>query len=365
MGARGLVEDGCAGPMQCPSPAAMPTSRWSAMHRRTFGSSVACAFVAALPVSRAQQAAKVYRVGLVANVAPVSELAGPDPAGLSFRAFVHGLRALGYVEGQNLVLERRSAEGKSGRFGEIAAELVRLKVDVVVTASDAMTRAARAASTTIPIVMTVGGDPVAGGLVPSLARPGGTITGLTFQVGPEIDAKRLQLLREMLPTASRIAFLGNKEEGNWEGPAGKSVRAAAHGMGLTLVRVEVSRQEYTDALAQIGPARVDALFVARSSHAYVNRVQIIEFATRSRLPSSFDTRDFIAAGGLMSYGANPTDNFARAAGYVDKILKGAHPGDLPIEQPTKYELLVNLMTARTLGVVVPQSILLRADELIQ
>lgn len=335
------------------------------MHRRTFGLAVAYSLFAAQADVQAQQAGKVYRVAIVANAAPLSELAGPDPAGLSFRAFVHGLRALGYVEGQNLLLERRSAEGISGRFGEIAAELARLKVDVIVTASDTMTRAARAASTTIPIVMTVGGDPVAMGLVKSLGHPGGNITGLTFQVGPEIDAKRLQLLREMLPAASRIAFLANKEEGSWETLAGKSVRAAAQAMGLTLVRVEAARDGYTDALAQVGLARVDALFVARSSQAYVHRAQIVAFAIRNRLPSSYDTRDFIGLGGLMSYGANPTHNFARAAGYVDKILKGAHPGDLPIEQPTKYELLVNLKTANALGVVVPQSILLRADEVIR
>ena len=233
------------------------------------------------------------------------------------------------------------------------------------TTSDTMTRAAQAASTTIPIVMTLGGDPVAGGLVRSLARPGGNITGLTFQVGPEIDAKRLQLLREMLPGASRIAFLANKEEGSWETPAGKSVRATAQAMALTLVRVEASRNGYIDALAQVGLARVDALFVGRSSHAYFHRLQMIDFTTRNRLPSSFDTRDFIAPGGLMSFGANPATNLARAAGYVDRILKGARPGDLPIEQPTKYELLINLKTARALGLAIPRTLLLRADELIE
>ena len=364
MSACGLLENGGAGPSHFAT-APVAATRCSAMHRRTFCGSVACAFVAALPAVRAQQAAKVYRVGLVANAAPVSELAGPNPAGLTFRAFVHGLRALGYVEGQNLVLERRSAEGISGRFDEIAAELARLNVDVIVTASDTMTRAAHAASTTIPIVMTLGGDPVAGGLVQSLARPGGNITGLTFQVGPEIDAKRLQLLREILPGASRIAFLGNKEEGSWETPPGKSVRAAAQAMGLTLVRFEAAGDGYADALAQAGLARVDALFAARSSHAYVHRSQIIDFTTHNRLPSSFDTRDFIAPGGLMSFGANPANNLARAAGYVDRILKGARPGDLPIEQPTKYELLINLRTARALGLAIPRSLLLRADELIE
>ncbi|HSB98773.1 MAG TPA: ABC transporter substrate binding protein, partial [Burkholderiaceae bacterium] len=161
------------------------------MDRRTFGAAIVCG--GTTTPAWTQQAGKVHRVGLVANVAPVSELTGPDPSGLTFRAFLHGLRALGYVEGQNLVLERRSAEGRSERYAEIAAELVRLQVDVILTASDAMTRAAKAATATIPIVMTVGGDPVAGGLVQSLARPGGNVTGLTFQVGPEIDAKRLEL----------------------------------------------------------------------------------------------------------------------------------------------------------------------------
>jgi len=236
---------------------------------------------------------------------------------------------------------------------------------VILTASDAMTRAAKAATATIPIVMTVGGDPVAGGLVQSLARPGGNVTGLAFQVGPEIDAKRLELFREMIPGVSRIAFLANKAENSWESAAGKSVRAAAQAMGVTLLLAEAVYHDYADALAAVGRARAQALFVARSSHAFVNRALIIDFANRSRLPTSFDTRDFLAPGGLMSYGANPAHNFARAASYVDRILKGAKPSDLPIEQPTKYELLINLKTAKALGFTVPQSILLRADEVIQ
>jgi putative ABC transport system substrate-binding protein len=208
-------------------------------------------------------------------------LAGPDPAGLSFRAFVHGLRALGYVEGQTFSagapVGRGSAAASTG-----SAELL-FNVDVIVTASDTMTRAARTAST-IPIVMTLGGIqwPRARS---GLARPG-RAHGLTFQVGPEIDAKRLQLLREMLPGASRIAFLANKEEGSWETPAGKSVRATAQAMALTLVRVEASRNGYIDALAQVGLARVDALFVGRSSHAYFHRLQIIDFTTATGCPAA-------------------------------------------------------------------------------
>jgi putative ABC transport system substrate-binding protein len=333
------------------------------MDRRTISTAMASCAVA-VPAWAQQQGGRVYRIGMVANAAPLSEIAGPEPRGSSFRAFVYGLRALGYVEGQNLVLERRSAEGRYERFADIATDLVNAKVDVILSASDSMTRAARAASTTIPIVMTVGGDPVTGGLVQSLARPGGNVTGLTFQVGPEIDAKRLELFRELIPGASRMAFLANSAEKNWEASAGKSVRAAARTLGVTLLLAEAVGHDYRAALAAIPRDRVDALFIARSAYAYVNRNAIIDFAHRSRLPTSFDNREFIEHGGLMSYGANPAHNFARAAIYVDKILKGAHPGELPIEQPTKYEFVVNLKTAKALGLTLPQSILLRADELV-
>ena len=313
----------------------------------------------------AQPAGKVYRVGLIAVGTPLSEMAGPEPVSPNVRAFVQGLRALGYVEGQNLILERRSAEGRYERFGDIVAELVRLKADVIVTNSIPMTRAAKAVTTTLPIVMALGGDPVGEGLVESLARPGGNITGLTNTVGPEIEGKRLEFLKAMLPGVSRVAYLASKEYKEWEGPSGQNVRTAAQALGVTLVLAEFSPNQYTDAFTLISRARAEALFVANNAPAYVDRDLIVDFATRTRLPSSFAYREAVELGSLMSYGTTLVDNLRRAAGYVDKILKGAKPADLPIEQPTKFELVINLKTARALGLTIPESLFARADEVIE
>ncbi len=333
--------------------------------RRTFLATVTGATLAAPRAAGAQQAGKIYRVGLIAVATPVSEMAGPEPVNPTFRAFVQGLRALGYVEGQNLILERRSAEGRFERFGDIVAELVRLKADVIVTNGDPMTRAAKAVTTTVPIVMATSNDPVGEGLVQSLARPGGNITGLTISVGPEIDAKRLQLLREMLPGVSRVAYLSSKEDKEWESPRGQSVRTAAQALGVTLVLAEFTPRQYTDAFTLISRARAEALFVSRSPSAYADRALIVDFATRARLPSMFGFREPVVLGGLMSYGANLDDILRRAAGYVDKILKGAKPADLPVEQPTKFELVINLKTAKALGLTIPPLLLLQATEVIE
>ena len=267
------------------------------------------------------------------------------------------------MEGQNLILERRSAEGRFERFGDIVAELVRLKADVIAIAGAAAVRAAKAVTTTVPIVMATSSDPVGEGLVQSLARPGGNITGLTVQVGSEIEAKRLELLRAMLPGVSRVAYLGSKEFKEWESPSGKSMRTAAQALGVTLVLAEFSPHQVTDAFTRISRARTQALFVSRT--AYADRALIVDFATRTRLPSTFRFREAVELGGLMSYGVNLADNYRRAATYVDKILKGAKPADLPVEQPTKFELVINLKTAKALGITIPQSLLLRADEVIQ
>ena len=326
---------------------------------------VAVCILAAPLAAGAQQAGKVYRVGLILTTSPISEMAGPNPVHPTTRAFVQGLRALGYVEGQNLILERRSAEGRFERFGDIVAELVRLKADVIVTVGDPLARAAKAVTTTVPIVMASSTDPVGGGLVQGLARPGGNITGLTTLVGPEIEAKRLELLRETLPRVSRVAYLGSKEDKDWESPWGKSVRTAAQGLGVTLVLAEHTPHQYTDAFTRISRARLEALFVGPSAAAYADRGLIVDFATRARLPSTFRFREPVEIGGLMSYGANVADVFRRAAGYVDKILKGAKPADLPVEQPTKFELVINLRTAKALGLTIPPSVLLRADQLIE
>ena len=333
--------------------------------RRSFITGVASGLLAAPRAAGAQQAAKVYRVGLISVAIPLSEMVGPEPVHPITRAFVQGLRALGYVEGQDLILERRSAEGRVERFGDIIAELVRLKVDVIVTGSTAMAGAAKVVTTTVPIVMASSADPVGDGVVQSLARPGGNITGLTGTVGPEIEAKRLELLKAILPGVSRVAYLADKESKEWERPAGMSVRTAAQALGVTLVLAEFTPRQYTDAFARISRARAEALFVARGPTAYADRALIVDFATRTRLPSTFYTRESVEVGGLMSYGVNVADLFRHAAGYVDKILKGAKPADLPIEQPTKFELVINLKTAKALRLTIPPSILARADQVIE
>jgi len=311
----------------------------------------------------AQQAGKVYRVGLVFTTAPVSEMIGPDPVHPLVRSFLDGLRALGYVQGRNLVLEPRSAEGKFERFREIVEELVSLKVDVLEVSGNPLTKRAKEVTSTVPIVMTFVNDPVTDGLVASLARPGGNVTGLTATVGPEIDGKRVELLKETLPKIRRVAFLGTKPD--WEDPFGKSTQAAARAVRVTLLHAEHTPDDYAIAFARIVRERPDALLVPNTTSNYARRLLIVDFATKSRLPGMYPFRDFTEAGGLMSYGLDYRDQFRRAATYVDKILKGAKPADLPVEQPTKFELVINLKTAKALGLKIPQSVLVRADEVIQ
>jgi ABC-type uncharacterized transport system substrate-binding protein len=336
--------------------------------RRSFLAAVTGGFATPL-AAEAQQTGKVYRVGLIAAAQSASEMAGPEPVSPSWRALVQGLRALGYVEGENLILERRSAEGRYERFDAIVAELVRLKADVIVTGSTQLAQTAKAVTTTVPIVMAVSVDPVGEGIVQSLGRPGGNITGLTSVVGPEIEAKRLELLRAMLPGVSRVAYLGSKETKDWpkdwDRPWGQSVRTAAQALGVSLVPAEHTARQYTDAFARISSSRAEALFVSASPTAYADRGLIVDFATRTRLPSSFGWREAVELGGLMSYAVTLADNFRRAAGYVDKILKGAKPADLPVEQPTKFELVINLKTAKALGLTIPPSLLQRADQVIE
>jgi putative ABC transport system substrate-binding protein len=292
-------------------------------------------------------------------------MAGPQPVSSAVSAFVEGLRSLGYAEGRNLILERRSGVGRSERLGDIVAELIRLKADVVVTTSNTMALQAKAVTTTVPIVMATSWDPVGAGIVQSLAQPGGNVTGLTLVVGPEIEAKRLELLKAMLPRVSRVAYLGSKENKDWELPIGKNVQAAAQALGVTLVLAEFSPRQYADAFMRISRARAEALYVTSSPTANADRALIVHLATQARLPSIFAFRESVELGGLMSYGVNLADNFRRAASYVDKILKGANPADLPVEQPTKFELVINAKTAKSLGITIPQSLLLRADEVIE
>ena len=329
------------------------------MNRRAFGTGLGAVLAAPL-VAEAQPVGKVYRVGVAFNAMPASEIVGSDYPGT--RAFVHRLRALGYVEGQNLILEPRSGEGHPERFGAIVRELVGLNCDVIVTSGTEMARQAKAVTTTVPIVMATSIDPVGTGLVRSLARPGGNITGLNSGVSFEVEAKRLELLKEAVPRAVRIMFLSSRL-----GIAlvGKRMQAAAQVLGLTLVLAEHAPNDYTNAFATISRERPDALFVSSDAQDYVHRRLIADFALRNRLPSTWPFQEAVESGGLMSYGISVPDVWRRTAEYVDKILKGAKPADLPVEQPTKFELAISLKTAKALGIDIPPAILARADRVIE
>jgi putative ABC transport system substrate-binding protein len=313
---------------------------------------------------RAQQVMKVYRVGWFYSSAPLTVMAGPDPIDPIGKALVHGLRELGYVEGQNLELLRRSAEGKFERIDEIATELVSRKPDVIVTGGgDFLAQALQRVTKSVPIVSPYGDDPVGRGLVASLAHPGGNVTGFLAYTGPEFESKRLQLLKEAVPKAIRVAFLGMKSV--WEGPAGQAIRDAAPIQGVTLVHVEHTPNNYAYAFALMTRDRPDALFVAYHASNYVNIQVIADFALQQRIPGIYPYRDAVIGGGLMSYSVNGADLYRRAAGLIDKILKGAKPADIPIERPTRLELTFNLKTAKILGLQIPDKLLAFADEVIE
>jgi putative tryptophan/tyrosine transport system substrate-binding protein len=330
--------------------------------RRAFIALVGGAVIARSPVAAAQSLEKVYRIAVFATMTPATDVAGLDPINPPFRAFARTMRDLGYVEGQNLVLERWE-QRPVGRCSVIAADLVRRKIDMIVTVGNAMVLEMKSVTNAVPIVMATSSDPVQAGIVASLARPGGNITGFTSDTGPEFEVKRLQLLKEALPEMTRVAYLGLKSD--WESLEGRSIRAAASMLGVALVHAEQSSSNYFDAFALITRERPHALFVATNPMNYANRQLIAEFAFEQQMPGVYPLREFVEAGGLMSYGVNLGDLFSRAAGYVDKILKGAKPADLPVQQPTKFEMMINLKTAKALGLTIPQSILLRADEVIQ
>ena len=330
------------------------------MDRRRFLLTSLAGALAAPLAAGAQQAGKVYRVGVIA-ITPVARIKS-DPTHYFNSAFRPEMRDRGYVEGQNLVLELRSLEGRMERASEIVAELVRLNVDVIVTTGPEMTRQAKRVTTTVPIVM-FSRAPVEEGLVVSLARPGGNITGVTNDTGPDLEGKRLGLLREGLSKLQQVAYLGTKVD--WEGPGGISIRASARALGLTLFRAEPSPNDYAAAFDLIARKRPDAIIISQDAVHYSHRRLIAEFAARNSLPSMSSYREFVEAGGLMSYGIDTQDIFRRIAIHVDKILKGAKPGDLPIEQPTKFELVINLKTAKALGLTIPPSLLARADQVIE
>jgi putative ABC transport system substrate-binding protein len=280
-------------------------------------------------------------------------------------AFRQGLRELGYAEGQNIAIEFRNAEGRPERLLDLATELVRLKVDVIVAAPEASVEAAKHATKAIPIVMAVSFDPVGRGFVASLARPGGNITGLST-VSPELTGKRLELLKEMIPKLSRVAVIWDAESSRYSDQM-KEMRAAAQTLKVRLESVSLSgaSPDFEAAVQTVRSGGVEALIVVDSSRAFGQRVQIAAVAAKHRLPALAGFREFAQAGGLMAYGASLPDMHRRSATYVDKILKGATPADLPVEQPTKFELVINLKTAKALGLTIPQSLLVRADEVIR
>jgi putative tryptophan/tyrosine transport system substrate-binding protein len=311
------------------------------------------------PAAEAQQAGQAARIGYLAANLTVS----PHMT----EAFRQGLRDLGYVDGRSVVIEYRDAEGKYDRLPARAAELVALKVDVIVAADTPAALAAKQATRTLPIVFIGAGDPVTIGLVTSLARPGGNVTGLSL-LAPELVGKRLELLKQAVPGVGRVAalwqpgFVGERTEKDML----KEVEVAARALGVRLQFVEArGPADFDRAFADMTRARADALTVLGSAMFANERRRVVDLAAKNRLPGVYGFREYVDAGGLMAYGPNVADLFQRAATYADKILKGAKPGDLPVEQPTKFELVLNLKTAKALGLTIPQSVLVRADQVIE
>ena len=313
---------------------------------------------AAWPLAaRAQQAGKVHRIGVLETISTTLNVA-------NFYALREGLRQLGYAEGQNLVIEYRSADGRDDRFPGLARELLALKVDVIVTRGTPAAKAVKNATSTVPVVMMASGDPVGVGLVTSLARPGGNITGLSAIVG-ELSPKRLELIREIVPGLARIAVLANTSNDavrrDWA-----RIETAARSLGVQSQLLDLRESDalgptFDDASAR----RADALVVVIDAITQANQQRIVGLAMKHRLPAIYSSREFVDAGGLISYGVSYPDLYRRAATYVDKILKGTKPADLPVVQPTKFELVINLKTAKALGIEVPPSLLALADGVIE
>ena len=320
---------------------------------------VAVVLLALGVIADAQEPKKVRRIGYLSNSDPATESARSEAIRL-------GLRELGYIEGQNIAIEYRYSEGKPDRAPELAAELVRLKVDIIVTGGDPPLRAAMNATKTIPIVMMgTGLDPVEAGLVESLARPGGNVTGITNLTG-ELGGKRLELLKEADPKLGRVAVLFDPAIR----PAVREVKevlpVAARALRLTLQPWEIRAvDDFERVFTALNKERPDGLYVTSNPLTRGNRKRVGDFAIKSRIPSVYSSREAVDAGGLMYYGADQADSYRRVAYYVDRILKGAKPADLPVEQPTKFELVINLKTAKQIGVTIPQSMLYRADKVIR
>jgi ABC-type uncharacterized transport system, periplasmic component len=324
------------------------------MDRRTFIGGVAGGLLAAPLGAHAQQAGKVYHIGILETI-PAAQNAA------NLNALRKGLRDLGYVEGRNLVIEYRSADGRAERFPDLATELVRLKVDLIVTRGTPATNAVRSASETIPVVMAAM-RPLA--VVASLAQPSGNITGVTT-FSTELTGKRIELLKELVPNLSRVALLHNM--GNPAAPPEwEEVKTAARSLGLKSELLDVRSQgDLVRAFELAARQRVGALVIGADGLTQMHQQAIVDLLARNRLPAAYPAREFVEAGGLIAYAVNYPDLYFRFASFVDKIFKGAKPGELPVEQPTNFELVINLKTAKALGLSIPQSILLRADEVIQ
>jgi len=316
---------------------------------------VAGGLLAAPLAARAQQAGKVYRIGILEAIPVAQNAANLD-------ALRKGLRDLGYVEGRNLIIEYRSADGRAERFSDLASELVRLKVDLLVTRGTPAAKAAKNATGTIPVVMATMGDPRA--IVASFAHPGGNITGVTT-FSTELTAKRIELLKELVPNLSRVALLHNM--GNpATPPEWEETKTAARSLGLQAELLDVRSQGDLGRAFELAVRQhVDALVIGADGLTQMHQQTIVDLVARNKLPAVYPAREFVEAGGLIAYAVNYPDLYFRFASFVDKIFKGAKPAELPVEQPTTFELLINRKTAKTLGITIPPSILLRADEVIQ
>ena len=326
--------------------------------RRTFLAGTGAVLLAAPLAAWAQPVAKPPRIGLLAP-------GSASDASLRLEAFLQGLRERGLIEGENVVIEYRWGGGRLDRLPDLAAELVRLRVDAIFAPASAATIAAQNATKTMPIVMATFGDPVGRGTIASLARPGGNVTGLSYSVGPEISSKQLELLKEVVPKVSRVAVLGNPDNPPY-GAFLREAEVAGRSLGVQLQVLEArGPNDFDRAFAAMVKQRAGALLVLAEPVSLLHRTPLAELAAKNRLPAIYGFREYVEAGGLLAYGPNLSDLWRRAATYVDKILKGARPGDLPVEQPTKFELVINLKTAKALGLTIPPSLLGRADEVIQ
>ncbi len=325
------------------------------MDRRTLIVGIAGGLLFTPLAVRAQQAGKVYRIGILEAI-PAAQNAA------NLEALRRGLRDLGYVEGRNLIIDYRSADGRAERFPDLASELVRLKVDLIVTRGTPAAKAAKSATVTIPVVMATMGDPRA--IVASFARPGGNITGVTT-FSTELTAKRIELLKELVPNLSRVALLHNM--GNPAAPPEwEETKTAARSLGLQAELLDVRSQGDLGRAFELAVRQhVDAILIGADGLTQMHQQMIVDLVARKRLPAAYPAREFVEAGGLIAYAVNYPDLYFRFASFVDKIFKGANPGELPVEQPAKFALVINLETAKALGLTIPQSLLLRADEVIQ